>query len=174
MTLKAIREACQTCNLGNIASFHKVCLALRLNSVVLPFWFDWGDACLSVFLTPNALHKWHKFYFDHCMTWVTNIISNVELDRRLSILQPHTGTQQWPKGITTLKQTGGKEHLKKLLPAVAAGAVDPNVICALCSITEFTFLAQHMFHDKETLHSLGEALQEFHHYKTSILSAGGH
>ncbi|KAF8450930.1 hypothetical protein L210DRAFT_3387545 [Boletus edulis BED1] len=32
---------------------------------ILPFWVDWGDTCPSIFLTPNALHQWHKFYYNH-------------------------------------------------------------------------------------------------------------
>lgn len=175
LTLDAIHEACRTCDPCDIASFHKICLALRLNGVILPFWADWGDACPSYFLTPDALHQWHKFFFDHCVLWATNIMGAAEFDRRLSVLQPRTGTRRWPNGVTTLKQTGGKEHrdLEKLLPAVVAGAVDSNVLRSLRSMTEFIFLAQRVFHDEETLHALAEALREFHHHKSSIISAGG-
>ena len=143
--------------------------------MVLPFWGDWGDACSSIFLTPDALHQWHKFYFNHCLCWVINIIGGVELDCHLSILQPWTGTCHWPNGVSTLKQTSGREHrdLEKLLPAVAAGTVPNVVLCALRAITEFIFLTQSVFLYDETLHSLGEALQEFHHYKSAIIAAGG-
>ncbi|KAG1751800.1 hypothetical protein EDB19DRAFT_1628400, partial [Suillus lakei] len=41
------------------------------------------------------------------------------------------------------------------------------------TITEFIFQAINLFHYDKTLHSLSEALQEFHHYKFSILSSGG-
>ncbi|KAI6010972.1 hypothetical protein F5J12DRAFT_684195, partial [Pisolithus orientalis] len=64
----------------NIVAFHKACLALCLNGVMEPFWKDWGDTCPSHFLTPNALHQWHKFYFDHCVYWVINIIGGEELN----------------------------------------------------------------------------------------------
>ena len=174
--LDAIREACRVADPCDIAAFHKACLSsFHLNGVVLPFWGDWGDACPSIFLTPDALHQWHKFYFDHCLRWVINIIGGVELDRRLSVLQPRTGTRHWPNGVSTLKQTSGREHrdLEKLLPAVAAGTVPNVVLRALRAITEFIFLAQSVFLYDETLHSLGEALREFHHYKSAIIAAGG-
>ena len=102
------------------------------------------------------------------------MIGDAELDRCLSVLQPRTGTRWWPKGITTLKQTGGKDHrdIERVLVAVSAGGVDTSVLRALHSITEFIFLAQRVFHDEETLHSLDEALREFHHYKASILATG--
>jgi hypothetical protein len=146
-----------------------------LNGVVEPFWKDWGNACPSRFLTPDALHQWHKFYFDHCLRWVINIIGGEELDRRLAAIQPRTGTRHWVNGVSTLKQCTGREHrdLEKLLPVVAAGAVPDDVLCALRAITEFIFLAQSLFHYDETIHSLNEALREFHHYKSSILKAGG-
>ncbi|KAI6014080.1 hypothetical protein PISMIDRAFT_110851 [Pisolithus microcarpus 441] len=174
-TLAAIREACIACDPCDIVSFHKVCLAMRLNGVVEPFWGDWGDACPSLFLTPDALHQWHKFYFDHCLQWVINIIGGKELDRRLALLQPRTGTRSWPNGISTLKQCTGREHrdLEKVLPAVAAGALPDDVLCAIRALTEFIFLAQNVYHCDETLHALAEALREFHHYKQGIISAGG-
>ncbi|KAI6116481.1 hypothetical protein F5141DRAFT_1187664 [Pisolithus sp. B1] len=161
--LQKIREAVAACDPRNIAAFHKVCLAKRLNGVVEPFWTVWGDTCPSCFLTPEALHQWHKFYFDHCVRWVINIIG--------AALQPRVGTRHWPNGVSTLKQCTGREHrnLEKLLPAVAAGALPDDVLCVLRAITEFIFLAQGLFHYDETIHSLNEALHEFHHYKSSIL-----
>jgi hypothetical protein len=63
--------------------------------------------------------------------------------------------------------------VEKLLPAVIVGAVPDDVACALCAITEFIFQAQNLFLYDETLHSLTEALREFHHYKLSIITAGG-
>ncbi|KAH0825928.1 hypothetical protein J3R83DRAFT_7607 [Lanmaoa asiatica] len=175
-TLDAIREACRLCDPCDIAAFHKVCLSsFHLNGVVLPFWADWGNACPSMFLTPDALHQWHKFYYDHCVRWVINMIGGTELDRRFSVLQPRTGTRHWPNGVSTLKQTSGKDHrdFEKLLPVVATGAVPNDVLCALRAITEFIFLAQSVHFFDETLYALSEALREFHHYKSAIIAAGG-
>ena len=175
-TLQAIEDPVAACDPCKITAFHKICLALRLNGVVDPFWKKWGNACLSSFLTPDALHQWHKFYFNHCLQWVINIIGGQELDHRLTALQPRTGTRHWSNGVSTLKQCTGREHhdLEKLLPAIAAGALPDNVLCALHAITEFIFLAQNLLHYDETIHTLRESLCEFHHYKASIVSAGGH
>ncbi|KAI5991695.1 hypothetical protein F5J12DRAFT_727271, partial [Pisolithus orientalis] len=158
-----------------IAAFHKVCMEKCLNSVVEPFWVDWGDACPSVFLTPDALHQWHKFYFDHCLHWVINIIRGTEPDHHLALLQPRIGTCNWLNGISTLKQCTGREHhdLKKVLPIVTTGALPDDVLCTIWAITEFIFLAQNVYHFNKTPHSFTEALQEFHHYKQSVISAGG-
>lgn len=172
----AIQEACRSCDPCDIAAFHKLCLAsFQLNGVVIPFWSDWGDPCPSIFLTSDALHQWHKFFFDHCVCWVINIIGGAELDRCLSVLQPWTGMCHWRNGVSTLKQLSRREHrdLEKLLPVVVAGTFTPAALCALRAFTEFIFLAQSIFLYDETLHSLHEALREFHHYKQAIIDSGG-
>ena len=93
----------------------------------------------------------------------------------LAAIQPRTGTRHWVNSVSTLKQCTGQEHqdLEKLLPAVVAGAVPNEVLHALHAITEFIFIAQSLLHYNETIHSLCEALCEFHHYKSTILNAGG-
>ncbi|KAG2352937.1 hypothetical protein BDR07DRAFT_1497345 [Suillus spraguei] len=153
-TLNAIEKACTISDPCDIASFYKACQALHLNGIVEPYWMDWGDACLSCFLTPDALHQWHKFFFDHPITWSINIMGGAELNCWLSILQPRV-------------------DLKKLHPAMIVGIVPNNVACALCAITEFIFQPQDLFLYDKTLHSLAEALRDFHHYKDSIITAGG-
>ncbi|KAI6000249.1 hypothetical protein EDC04DRAFT_2529870, partial [Pisolithus marmoratus] len=147
-----------------------------LSSIFTPFWVDWGDACLSHFLTPGALHQWHKFYFDHCLQWVINIITGQELDFFLSVLELQIGTHHWTNGVSTLKQCTGREHhdLEKVLPTIAAGALPDDALHTLHAIMEFIFLTQDQFLYDETLHALTEALHKFHHYKPSILTAGGH
>ncbi|KAG1866444.1 hypothetical protein C8R48DRAFT_600483 [Suillus tomentosus] len=174
-TLDAIERACTISDPCDIASFYKTCQSLHLNGVVEPYWMDWGDACPSRFLTPDALHQWHKFFFDHTITWAVNMMGGAQLDRRLSVLQPRVGVHHWANGVSALKQLTGREHrdLEKLLPAVIVGAVPNDVACALRAITEFIFQAQNLFLYEETLHSLTEALCEFHHYKASIIAAGG-
>ena len=146
-TLQAIHAACAACDPCDIIAFHKICQQMRLNGVTEPFWEDWKNACPSFFLTPDALHQWHKFYFDHCLQWVINIITGQELNFHLSVLQLRIGTRHWPNGVSTLKQCTGREHraLKKLLPAVSAGAIPDDTLCALRAITEFIFLAQDQF-----------------------------
>jgi hypothetical protein len=51
-----------------------------LNGIHQPFWKDWGNTSPSDFLTPDALHMMHKFFFDHPLKWVINIMGSDELD----------------------------------------------------------------------------------------------
>jgi hypothetical protein len=156
-------------------NFLKACACCHLNGVFEPFWQDWGLADPSLFLTPDALHQWHKFFYDHPLKWVIKIMTGQELDFRLSVLQPCVDVRHWGNGISTLKQCTGCEHqsIEMQLVAVAAGAVPMDVLCAVRSIVDFIFQAQGLHHCNETLHALTEALREFHHYKNAIIAAGG-
>ena len=71
-----------------------------------------GCADPSLFLTPDALHAWHKFFFDYPLQWVINIMGGNELDRRMAALQPRVGVRHWKQGISKLKQCTGREHRK--------------------------------------------------------------
>lgn len=139
------------------------------------FWECWGDADPADVLTPDALHSWHKFFFDHIRKWVINIIGGAELDRRMAALQPCVGVRHWPHGVSTLKQLTGREHrdLEKILVAVIAGAVTPEVLRTVRSITEFIFGAQGLLIHEEQRFALLLAMSEFHHYKDAVIKEGG-
>ncbi|KAG1825738.1 uncharacterized protein BJ212DRAFT_1443794 [Suillus subaureus] len=79
-TIDAIERACAISDHCDIASFYKACQTLHLNGVVELYWMDWGDACPSHFLMPDALHQWHKFFFNHPITWSINIMGGAELN----------------------------------------------------------------------------------------------
>ena len=125
-TLALITQACTKTDPAIIPQFAKTCQALGLNGIHQPFWRNWGDTCPSQFLTPDALHQLHKFFFDHVLKWVINIMGGDELDRRVSALQPRVGVRHWKNGISKLKQCTGREHreMEKIIVTVAAGAVD--------------------------------------------------
>lgn len=174
-TIDLIAQACATADPRLVSGFHKACHSLGLSGVIHPFWRDWGTACPSTFLTPDALHGWHKFYFDHLIKWVINIAGADEVDRRLKALQPRVGVRHWRNGVSKLKQLTGREHreLERVLVVIAAGAVPQQVLQSLRAMTEFIFIAQTLFFWPEHIFALESALEEFHHYKNAIILAGG-
>jgi hypothetical protein len=175
-TLNAINRVLQQYpDPWNLRAFMKACEREGLNGVHEPFWRDYGSADPSLFLVPDALHQWHKFFYDHCLKWIINIITSPELDFRFKALQPQVGVKHWHKGISRLKQCTGHEHreIETQLVAVAAGAVSQDVLSAVRALVDFIFQAQNLTHSDETFHALREALQEFHHYKQSIITSGG-
>ena len=174
-TLNLIAQACLTTDPASISTFAKTCQTFGLNGVHQPFWATWGNANPPDFLTPDALHAFHKFFFDHALKWVVNIMGGEELDRRMAALQPRLGVRHWKNGISTLKQCTGREHrdLQKILVAVIANAVPDNVLCAVRALVEFIFHAQGLLLYDEHFHAMDEALREFHTFKTAIINAGG-
>ncbi|KAG6825999.1 hypothetical protein H0H87_008214, partial [Tephrocybe sp. NHM501043] len=136
---------------------------------------DWGAANPSLFLTPDALHAWHKFFFNHVIKWIMNIIGVKELDYHLSIQQHHIGTRSWPNGISKLKQLTGREHreLEKIIIAAAGDALPDTAMEPICSLLDFIFQAQNLVFYDETVTALRHDLAVFHHFKDNIGSAGG-
>ena len=89
-TLQLIRQAVAQTDPSNIPAFVRTCEPLSLIGVHQPLWCNWGRPLPennvlmvypSYFLTPDALHQWHKFFFNHPLKWAINIMTRDELDR---------------------------------------------------------------------------------------------
>ncbi|KAG1810405.1 uncharacterized protein HD556DRAFT_1428452 [Suillus plorans] len=97
--------------------YFDACAIYRLNGVHAPFWQDWPFACPSVFLTPEALHHWHKQFFDHDLQWC---------------IAPVTGYHHYSGIIMKLKQVTGRVHrdLQCYIVGLIVGAA-PHVTMTL-------------------------------------------
>ena len=173
-TLNLIAIACSITDPSLVPAFARTCYNYGLNGVHQPFWMNWGRANPPDFLTPDALHAFHKFFFDHPLKWVINIMGGEELDRRMAALQPRLGVRHWKKGVSTLRQCTGREHrdIQKILVAVIANVVPDRVLCAVRALVKFIFHAQGLLLYDQHLHALDEALREFHSFKNAIVNAG--
>jgi hypothetical protein len=89
----------------NLSSYFQACRKQQLNGVSSPFWLNWPLAELSSFITPEALHQFFKFFWDHVRKWCSRMLEADELDFWFSLLQTCSGYWHFPDGITTLKQT---------------------------------------------------------------------
>ena len=175
-TIEKINEACTRHDpLDDLERFVAYCKSIGYIGVVRPYWIDYGDANPPDFLTPDALHAFHKFFKDHPYKWVENIIGASELDYHLSVLQPQVGQRNWPHGVSKLKQLTGREHheLEKIIVAVAGDTLQGPVMCTIHALLDFIFQAQNLLFTNESIHALTVALDEFHHYKNTIIVAGG-
>ncbi|KAJ7763889.1 hypothetical protein B0H16DRAFT_1455132 [Mycena metata] len=83
---------------------------LRLNGVHQSFWHDWPMAEPSLFLTPEILHHWFKFAYDHIVKWCIAVLGATKIYFRFSVLPPHTGMRHLREGISKAKQVTGREH----------------------------------------------------------------
>ncbi|KAF8424247.1 hypothetical protein L210DRAFT_3615138 [Boletus edulis BED1] len=153
-----------------MASYEK----FRLSGVSLPFWRDWLLASPPRFLTPEALHYWHRECWDHDVRWCRIALGDVEIDFRFSVLPKITGLRHFRNGITKLKQVGGRTQrdVQRYLVVVIAGGAPPHVVTAIRALMEFRYLAQAPAITSRTRNMIRDALHEFHGHKQAILDAG--
>ncbi len=90
-TLRQIRELEEKEDPLHLASYATAARGVGLNGVHKPFWRDWRFAEPSKFLTPDALHQWHRFFWDHPMAWARALMGDAEVDHRYKALQKHVG-----------------------------------------------------------------------------------
>ncbi|KAF8546482.1 hypothetical protein OG21DRAFT_1397664, partial [Imleria badia] len=82
---------------------------------------------------PEALHEWHKRFWDHEVQWAINIVGAAELNFRFSVLQPVTGFRHFGEGISHLKKVTGKiqRDIQCYLVPIIASAAPPGIMLAI-------------------------------------------
>jgi hypothetical protein len=166
----------------DLNKYQKAARNKGLNGVHTPFWRDWflvhPDALPQPidYITPDPLHQWYRFMFDHILNWVSKLLGDEELNFRISILQQQVGFRHFSNGCTSFKQVTGNEQqdIGRYLVALLNGhpkATFP-IITAIRSLTDFIYLGQYSSHDDDTLMYMDEALSRFHQNKRAILLAG--
>ncbi|KDQ57872.1 hypothetical protein JAAARDRAFT_57695 [Jaapia argillacea MUCL 33604] len=158
----------------DLASYFKEAKTRRLNGVHLPFWRDWNLSDPSLFLTPEPLHQWHKFFWDHEVKWCRHVLGDAEMDFRFSVLHPHSGFHHFKEGISQLKQVTGREHrdMQRYLVACIAGAAPRDFVACIHSLMDFRYLAQFPTIDDNIISDISTALHGFHAHKHAVLAAG--
>ena len=94
----------------NLEQYFKAAQEYCLNGVPRPFYHNWAFSDPSQFFTPEALHQWHKFLWDHDIKWCINIVGAAELDFHFSVLQPSIGYSHFGEGISNLMKVTGRTH----------------------------------------------------------------
>ena len=158
----------------NVEEFFAACETFRLSGVSHPFWRNWLRATPSRFLTPEALHYWHRQCWDHDVRWCRAALGDEEIDFRFSVLPKITGLRHFNNGITKLKQVCGRTQrdVQQYLVVVIAGGVPPNVVTVIRALMEFRYLSQAPAITSQTQGRIRAALNEFHDHKQAILDGG--
>ncbi|KAF8415444.1 hypothetical protein L210DRAFT_3431490 [Boletus edulis BED1] len=157
--------------LGNLQ-----CEKYCLSGVSHPFFRDWPLSCPSRFLTPECLHHWHRFFWDHDLGWCIEALGSRELNFRFSVLPPITGVRHFSQGVTQLKQITGRmqRNTQRYIVVVLAGFPDARVVTAIQVLMDFRYLAQAPAISSTTRDKIAAALAEFHQHKQAILDHGLH
>lgn len=177
-TMQHIRTLLKTKNLTTTQFARYATLAKKkgLNGVFKPFWRDWKYADPNVFLVPDALHQWHRFFYDHLMSWARILMGDREVDARYSRLQKHIGYRHFVNGFTSHSQHTGREHrdLQRHFMAIIAGhetMTDP-ILIAFRSLVEFLYAAQSANQSEKKLAFMERSLRTFHEHKKAISATG--
>ncbi|KAG1798706.1 hypothetical protein EV424DRAFT_1474987 [Suillus variegatus] len=163
----------QTIDVWDLNKFQKAAKAVHLSGVHMPYWRDWNYACPSVFLTGEILHTCIKFFADHPLNWIKEVVGKSELDARYINQHKRVGTCHFTKGITHVNQMTGREHrdIQRTIVASIAGVAPPNFIRAIHALVDFIYLAQNPIHSAETLSSMMQSLSDFHTFKHAVIEA---
>ncbi|KAG2032818.1 hypothetical protein BDR03DRAFT_1014865 [Suillus americanus] len=142
--------------LAHIKAFFVACKKFNLNGVHEPFWLDWPLSDPSQFITPEALHHWHRMFWDHDLNWCIFVVSVDELYFCFMLSQVFVGYSGFKDGVSTLKQVSGRDHqdVQRYLIGLIAAAVPSDFLSAVRSLSK-----------------VKRALQGFHTLKEAIVNA---
>ncbi|KAJ7607819.1 hypothetical protein DFH06DRAFT_1018419 [Mycena polygramma] len=147
-----------------------------LNGVHRPFWADWPLAEPSQFLTPEMLHHWFKFFYDHVVKWSIAALGEREIDFRFQVLRGHVNMRHFDHGISKTKQVTGREHRDMmrylLLVIVGAKGVSADFVTAIRNLIDFFYDGQALLIDDDILDKMSKCLAGFHEHKEAIMEAG--
>ncbi|KAJ7595867.1 hypothetical protein C8J56DRAFT_1042947 [Mycena floridula] len=175
-TLAQINEVALRINPNNVEAFTKAAKKkYHLNGVDQPYWRDWPlSRDPERFLTPEPLHHWHKFFFDHDLKWVGRIIGNEEMDFRFSLLQPKIGFRHFKAGVSKLKQCTRREHreMQRHIVCIIADAAAPEIVVCIRALNDFRYLGQGRVFPETVISQMTDSLGEFHSHKEQLADAG--
>ncbi|KAG1888869.1 uncharacterized protein F5891DRAFT_1131976 [Suillus fuscotomentosus] len=104
---------------------------LYISGVHLPYWRNWRHSNPARFLTPEILHTLHKFFFDHVLKWIKQIMGR-ELDVWFKSHHKRTGICHFSGGVSHVNQMTGWEHrdIQRTIVPTLWGVASPGFICA--------------------------------------------
>jgi Plavaka transposase len=171
--LQRIRDVTAVVDPQDIAEYEDYAKNHGLNAVHAPFWEDLPYFQPELHVSPDILHGIHRFFRDHILNWVVNVLTKKEVDARLGLIQPIVGFLNFFRGISSLQQWTGKEDRelqRVLLAAVASSSkLDSRAIRCLRAFQDFAYLVQYVSHSDSTVEYAQQALDEFHATKDAFL-----
>ncbi|KAG2347324.1 hypothetical protein BDR05DRAFT_1040781 [Suillus weaverae] len=171
-TYTLIQQLCDRVDPWDLIVFLREAKKLHLSGVHLPYWRNWRHSNPARFLTPEILHTLHKFFFDHVLKWIKQIMGH-ELDVQFKSHHKRTGVRHFSGGVSHVNQMTGQEHrdIQRTIVPTLWGMASPGFICAVRAMIDFIYLAQNPLHTESSIASMNQALKDFHDNKQAILDA---
>ncbi|KAG1901031.1 uncharacterized protein F5891DRAFT_979914 [Suillus fuscotomentosus] len=130
-TYTLIQQLCNCVDPWNLIVFVREAKKLHLSGVHLPYWRNWRHSNPARFLTPEILHALHKFFFDHVLKWIKQIMGH-ELDVWFKSHHKRTGICHFSGGVSHVNQMTGREHrdIQCMIVPTLWGVASPGFIRA--------------------------------------------
>ncbi|KAI6041911.1 hypothetical protein EDC04DRAFT_2601376 [Pisolithus marmoratus] len=157
---------------NDLPEYFKACKGDHLNGVNAPFWQNWPLTEPYIVFGPEALHHFHKMFWDHDLQWAINLVGTTQLDFRFTLLQPLTSYCQFKEGVSALRSPSGQDHcnIQCYIIGVIAGAVLQECLIAMHALNEFWYHAQASHFEEGDVTRLQSILKEFHDKKASTIN----
>ncbi|KAG1753235.1 hypothetical protein EDB19DRAFT_1892662 [Suillus lakei] len=171
-TYARIRDLCDKIDPWNLHPFVNEAKKLHLSGIHLQYWRNWRFANPAKFLTPEVLHALHKFFFDHVLKWIKEVM-DLELDMCFRSQHKRIGIHHFGSGVSHVKQMTGREHrdIQRTIVPTLWGAAPPDFLRAVHAMINFIYLAQNPIHTAMSINAMTSVLSEFHAFKGAILVA---
>lgn len=138
----------------------------HLNGVDKPFWKSLPRLNIFEALSPDLLHGFHKFFYDHIYKFNLTGMGRTEYDARVHSQLRFAGDRTFSHGVSHISQMTGMEHRmleRTHLPIVAnaPGVINATVTRATRGAMECIYLAQLPTHTERTLEAYETAYGDF-------------
>ncbi|KAG2335482.1 hypothetical protein BDR05DRAFT_1031286 [Suillus weaverae] len=165
-TYTLIQQLCDRVDPWDLIVFLREAKKLHLSGVHLPYWRNWRHSNPARFLMPEILHTLHKFFFDHVLKWIKQIMGH-ELDIRFKSHHKCTGVHHFLGGVSHVNQMTGREHrdIQRTIVPMLWGMASPGFIRAVRAMIDFIYLTQNPLHTESSIASMNQALKDFHDNK---------
>ncbi len=110
------------------------------------------------------------------MKWAQKLLTDEEVDKRVSVLQKHINIRSFPAGFSRFQQHTGREEreLQRSFVGIIAGhpRISENIMKAFRSLLDYIYIAQYDSQSTATLQLLRDNIRKFHRNKGYLSCAG--
>ncbi|KAG9093482.1 hypothetical protein FRC06_011503 [Ceratobasidium sp. 370] len=161
----------------SIEEFLNLAGSEHLNGVDKPFWKSLPNLNIFNVLSPDLLHGFHKYFYDHIYRFNRTGMGQDEYDARMRAQVHFVGDRTFLHGVSHISQMTGIEHWlleRTHLPIVAnaPGVISETVTRATQGAMECIYLAQLPVQSERSLAAYEAAYETFMTYRQGWIENG--
>lgn len=150
----------------SLEEFVKLAGEKHLNGVDKPFWKTLPKLNIFEVLSPDLLHGFHKYFYDHIYRFNRTGMGHNEYDARIRAQIHFAGDRTFLHGVSHISQMTGMEHRileRTHLPIVAnaPGVINDKVVRATRGAVDCIYLAQLPTQSDRSLQAYETAYEAF-------------